>query len=97
MILLDALSIALAAFALYQVNELRRQTNARLTRLEARQPVKPETKTVERAEYLGGSKQDFPREIENFTPKKPETLRPNQVVGREVDDRSFEFDVKIKA
>lgn len=46
MILLDALSIALAAFALYQLNELRRQTNARLTRLETRQPVKPEPKAA---------------------------------------------------
>lgn len=43
MILLDLLSITLAAFALYQVNELRRQTNERL---ETRQPVKPEPKAA---------------------------------------------------
>lgn len=46
MILLDALSIAIAAFALHQVNDLRKQTNARLARLEARQPVKPEPKVA---------------------------------------------------
>jgi hypothetical protein len=41
-------------------------------------------------------KQIWEKEIEGFNPKKPETLRPNQVVGREVDDRRFEFDVKLK-
>ena len=40
-------------------------------------------------------KQIWEKEIEGFNPKKPETLRPNQVVGREVDDRRFEFDVKL--
>jgi len=45
MILLDLLSIALAALALYQVLELRKQMNARLTRLETRQP-KPEPKAT---------------------------------------------------
>jgi hypothetical protein len=46
MILLDALSISIAAFALYQVNELRKQTNDRITRLEARQPGKQEAKAA---------------------------------------------------
>lgn len=34
--------------------------------------------------------------VEGFNPAKPETLRPNQVRGREVDDCRFEFDVKVK-
>ncbi len=46
MILLDLFSISLAAFALYQVNELRKQANTRLTRLETRQPVKLESTTT---------------------------------------------------
>jgi hypothetical protein len=46
MILLDALSISLAAIALYQVNELRKQTTDRLTRLETRQHGKVEVKSV---------------------------------------------------
>lgn len=46
MTLLDALSISLAAFALYQVLELRKQTNARLASLETQQPVKPEPKAA---------------------------------------------------
>lgn len=32
----------------------------------------------------------------DFIILKPETLRPNQVRGREVEDLRFEFDVKIK-
>ena len=39
--------------------------------------------------------QEWNKPVENFDPKKPETLRPNQVRGREVDEREFEFDVKI--
>ena len=38
--ILDLLSIALAAFALYQLQDLKRQTNARLTTLERREPEK---------------------------------------------------------
>lgn len=35
--------------------------------------------------------------VENFTPKKPETLRPNQVRGRDIQgvENVIEFDVKI--
>lgn len=39
---------------------------------------------------------EWNKPVENFDPKKPETLRPNQVRGREVEEREFEFDVKIK-
>lgn len=69
MILLDLLSITLAAFALYQVNELRKQTNARL---ETRQPVKLEPKAPERVQ----PKQIWDKEIEGFNPKKPATVLP---------------------
>lgn len=88
MILLDLLSIALAAFALYQLQELRKQHNSRLTTLERREPEKRG-----QAPVVPG--QVFLQQIENFTPKKPETLRPNQVRGREVDQNVFEFDSKL--
>lgn len=109
MILLDLFSIAIAALALYQLQDLKRQTNARLTTLERQQKQA-------RPEYIGGSKMPLPLEkteslittkdgsksifeyskpIEGFNPKKPETLRPNQVRGREVDQNVFEFDSKL--
>jgi hypothetical protein len=71
MILLDALSITLAAFALYQVNELRKQTNARLTSLEQSKP-KQEPKVPEKPQ----PKQIWDKEIEGFNPKKPATVLP---------------------
>ena len=40
--------------------------------------------------YLG----QFQAPIKDFKPKKPETLRPNTVQGREVESQVFEFDVK---
>jgi len=63
---------------------------ARLTRLENQKP-KPESKAVEKTKQV----LVFLDEIENFTPKKPETLRPNQVRGREVLENVYEFDAKI--
>lgn len=91
MILLDALSIALAALALYQVTELGKRVKA----LEARKP-EPE-KRVQAPAYPATLPVYTP--IENFTPKKPETLRPNQVRGRDIQgvENVIEFDVKIKA
>lgn len=88
MILLDLLSIALAAVALYQLHDLRKQHNARLTTLERREPEK-------RVHAPVVPVREWEKPIDNFTPKKPETLRPNQVRGREVEEREFEFDVKI--
>ena len=90
MILLDALSIALAAFALYQVNELRKNHEARLTRLENQR------KEPEKRVSIPTIQQLYPP-VENFTPKKPETLRPNQVRGRDIQgvENVIEFDVKI--
>ena len=45
---------------------------ARLTRLEARQPVKSEPKAPERMQ----PKQIWDKEIEGFNPKKPATVLP---------------------
>ena len=41
--------------------------------------------------------QEWQKQIENFEPKKPETLRPNQVRGRDIQgvENVIEFDVKI--
>ena len=84
MILLGTLSIALAAFALYQVSELGKRVKA----LEARKPEPEKRVNIPTVQQL------YPP-VENFTPKKPETLRPNQVRGREVDQNVFEFDSKL--
>lgn len=65
MTLLDLLSIALAALALYQLQDLNRQHNARLTMLERREPEK-----------RGQVPQDWNKPIEGFNPKKPSTVLP---------------------
>ncbi len=88
MTLLDLLSIALAAVALYQLQDLRKQHNARLTTLERREPEK-------RVQAPVVPVREWEKPIENFTPKKPETLRPNQVRGREVEENVYEFDSKL--
>jgi len=79
--------------AFYVLFARTKAAEARLTRLENQHPVDLKRKLPESVQP--GLAMHPP--IENFTPKKPETLRPNQVRGREVDDRSFEFDVKLKA
>ena len=68
---------------------------ARLTRLETRQPIDLKRKLPESVQP---GLAIYPP-IENFTPKKPETLRPNQVRGRDIQgvENVIEFDVKIKA
>lgn len=86
--ILDLLSIALAAITLYQLQDLRKQHNARLTTLERREPEK-------RVQAPLVPVREWEKPIDNFTPKKPETLRPNQVRGREVDQNVFEFDSKL--
>jgi len=88
--ILDLLSITLAAFALYQLQDLRKQHNARLTTLERREPEKRVTNPV-------APVREWEKPINNFTPKKPETLRPNQVRGRDIQgvENVIEFDVKI--
>lgn len=92
MILLDLLSIALAAVALYQLQDLRKQHNARLTTLERREPEK-------RVQ----APQDWNKPIEGFNPKKPSTVLPRSEeernarvkTVREVDQNVFEFDSKL--
>lgn len=61
----DFIAIALAAVALYQVWELRKQHNARLTTLERQQKQA-------RPEYIGGSKMPMPPEkVEVSISKEP--------------------------
>lgn len=84
----DFIAIALAALALYQLQDLKRQTNARLTILERREPEK-------RVHAPVVPVREWEKPIDNFTPKKPETLRPNQVRGREVEENVYEFDSKL--
>lgn len=88
MTLLDLLYIALFAFTLYQLQDLRKQHNARLTTLERREPEK-------RVQAPVVPVREWEKPIDNFTPKKPETLRPNQVRGREVEENVYEFDSKL--
>lgn len=68
---------------------------ARLTRLE-NQRKEPERRKLE---VFGKTEQvpDYLKPIENFTPKKPETLRPNQVRGRDIQgvENVIEFDVPL--
>lgn len=59
------LSIALAAFTLYQLQDLKRQTNARLTTLERREPEK-------RVQ----APQDWNKPIEGFEPEIPTKVLP---------------------
>lgn len=73
---------------LYRLIKKSDEHNARLTTLERRD----HEKRVQASVVPG---QVFLQQIENFTPKKPETLRPNQVRGREVDQNVFEFDSKL--
>jgi hypothetical protein len=73
--------------------------NARLTRLETRQPVKQEPKAApERVQ----PKQIWEKETEGFNPKKPATVLPRSEeernarvkTVREVNENVFEFDSK---
>lgn len=91
MIILDALSISLAAFALYQVTELSKRVKA----LEARKP-EPEKR-------VHAPVQDWNKPIEGFNPKKPSTVLPRSEeernarlkTVREVNENVFEFDSKL--
>ena len=91
MILLDALSISLAAFALYQVSELGKRVKA----LEARKH-EPEKR-------VQAAVQDWNKPIEGFNPKKPSTVLPRSEeernarlkTVREVNENVFEFDSKL--
>lgn len=70
MILLDLLSIALAAVALYQIRQLRVEHNARLTMLERREPEKrvqvqekPQPKQIFEKPIVKNAKEVKPLEI----------------------------------
>ena len=70
MTLLDLLSIALAAAALYQLHDLRKQHNARLTTLERREPEKrvvvqekPQPKQIFEKPIVKNAKEVKPLEI----------------------------------
>ena len=66
------------------------------TRIKALEARKPEPEKRVQAPVIPA--QVFLQQIENFTPKKPATLRPNQVRGRDIQgvENVIEFDVKIK-
>jgi len=66
----DFIAIALAAFALYQLQDLKRQTNARLTTLERREPEKrvqvqekPQPKQIFEKPIVKNAKEVKPLEI----------------------------------
>lgn len=84
-------ALIMSAFALVQLWLLSRAVDALEARHDARlkaleQWRKQEPTKVHVPDYL--------KPVENFEPKKPETLRPGEVRGREVNDMVFEFDVK---
>lgn len=86
-----AFALIMAAFAIIQLWLLSRAVDALEARHDARlkaleQGRKQEPTKVHVPDYL--------KPVENFEPKKPETLRPGEVRGREVNDMVFEFDVK---
>ena len=66
----DFIASALAAFALYQLQDLKRQTNARLTTLERREPEKrvqvqekPQPKQIFEKPIVKNAKEVKPLEI----------------------------------
>lgn len=66
MTLLALFSIALAAVALYQSQDLKRQINARLTTLERREPLPAKQASVP----------DWQKPIEGFNPEIPTKVLP---------------------
>jgi hypothetical protein len=82
--ILDLLSIALAAFALYQLQDLKRQTNARLTTLERRDP-QPEKRVT--AQEKQQPKQIF---------EKPIVKNAKEVKPLEIGDGRMRFDAEAQ-
>ena len=78
--ILDLLSIALAALALYQLQDLKRQTNARLTTLERREPEK-------RVTVQEKQKQIF---------EKPIVKNAKEVKPLEIGDGRMRFDAEAQ-
>lgn len=82
------LSSFIQFYWLYRLLKKSDEYNARLTILERREPEK-------RVHAPVVPVREWEKPIDNFTPKKPETLRPNQVRGREVEENVYEFDSKL--
>lgn len=89
MIAIFALILAATNFLLiYGLHQIHTAHERRIKTLEARKPEPEKRVNIPTIQQL------YPP-VENFTPKKPETLRPNQVRGREVLENVYEFDAKI--
>ena len=87
----------LSAFVqVYWLFRLMKKSDEYETRIKALEARKPEPEKRVQAPVIPA--QVFLQQIENFTPKKPATLRPNQVRGRDIQgvENVIEFDVKIK-
>ena len=87
-------ALVMSTFALVQLYALRTTVNA----LEARHDARLKALEQGRREQSGktGQLPDYFKPVENFEPKKPETLRPGEVRGRENGENVFEFDVKAR-
>ena len=89
MIATFALVLAATNFLLiYGLHQLHTAHERRIKALEARKPEPEKRVNIPTIQQL------YPP-VENFIPKKPETLRPNQVRGREILENVYEFDAKI--
>ncbi len=91
MIATFALVLAATNFLLiYGLHQIHTAHERRIKTLEARKPEPEKRVSIPTIQQL------YPP-VENFTPKKPETLRPNQVRGRDIQgvENVIEFDVKI--
>ena len=82
------LSAFVQLYWLFRLMKKSDEYESRIKALEARKPEPEKRVNIPTVQQL------YPP-VENFTPKKPETLRPNQVRGREVDQNVFEFDSKL--
>ena len=89
-------ALVMTAFALVQLYALRATVNALEARHDARLKALEQGRKSE-ATGKAGQLPDYLKPVENFEPKKPETLRPKQVKGRDVQgvENVIEFDVKI--
>lgn len=95
---LQIIYVLASVTAFYVLFARMKAQEARLTRLETQQPVKPEPKAPPVQ-----PKQIWDKEIEGFNPKKPATVLPRSEeernarvkTVREVNENVFEFDSKI--
>ena len=84
-------ALVMSAFALMQLYLLSRAVDA----LEARHDARLKALEQGRLEHTKVNVvPDYLKPVENFDPKKPETLRPGEVRGRENGENVFEFDVR---